>query len=64
MSNVTLGDLTLCKNEDSQFRWVRLGGKSPQGWDPVQSGTVGFDFYPMTAFESYIVEVNFDEQPK
>ena len=40
MSNLTLGGLTLCKNKDSEYKWIRAD-VTPQGWNPV--GTTDSD---------------------
>lgn len=59
MSDLIVGGLTLCKNQNADFKWIRLGGTQPQGWEPVPQGT----FDPrMPNFDKpkYEIEVDFD----
>jgi len=59
MNNLTLGGLTLCKNKDSEYKWIRAD-VTPQGWNPVGTTDSDINVLKVPLFgETYIKEVDF-----
>jgi hypothetical protein len=59
MSNITLGGLTLCRNDKAgAYKWIRAD-VSPQGWNPVSADDLPNTMRMPVLDEPYIKEVDF-----
>ena len=60
--DLTVGGLTLCRNDDiGQLKWIRIGGVPPQGWEPVAKATFPLRMPVFAEKPKYEIKVDFND---